>query len=174
MPEVPGEYARGDIDEESLTEVGSAIDAAQEQLVALDTATTEMRSIRTQLDALRPAADLAVGAYAATFAGSAQAASTEYPDADDALQTALVEAAARVGSTNLWGTAGVTTLESYRDAFTAVAADQLRIEMQREQDARQSTRRPVTEQTTPSADPTDPPVETPPDTGNPPEGEGTP
>lgn len=172
VPEAPAEYERGDIDEESLAEVGSAIDSAQEQILALDAATTEMRSIRTQLDALRPPADAAVTAYAATFAGNAEAAASRYPDADEALQTALVEAAAQVGSTSLWGAAGATTLEAYRDAFAAVAADQLRVEIERQQGTRRSSPRTDAEETTPPADTTDPGSETP-DPGTS-DGEGTP
>lgn len=178
VPKVPAEYRRGDIDEESLEDVGSAIDGAQEKLVALDGVTTEMRSIRTQLDALRPPADAAVAAYAATFPGSAEAAKSGFPDADDALQALLAEAAARVGASGLWGAAGVTALEGYRDAFVSVAADQAQVDAEQEQSTRQTTRRTDTQQTAPPSDtttPTDPPVtETPPDTETPPEGEGTP
>ncbi|KJQ55095.1 hypothetical protein [Microbacterium sp. SA39] len=186
VPEVPAEYSRGDIDDESLEDVAKAIDTAQERLLALDSATAEMRSIRTQLDALRPPAELAVATYAATFAGAADAAISRYPDADASLHTALTEAAARIGAGGLWGVAGEAALASYRDAFVAVAADQLRVdieradEREREQDNRQPARRPDSQQTTPPEDTTEQPppvVETPldPDTGTtPPEGDGTP
>lgn len=180
VPKLPAEYRRGDIDEESLEDVGSAIDRAQEKLVALDGATTEMRSIRTQFDALRPPADAAVAAYAASFAGAAEAAKSAHPEADEALKARLSEAAARIGATGLWGPGGATALQGYHDAFVAVVADQARVdaEQEQEQSSRETARRPVTEETTPPADPTtptDPPApETPVDPETPPEGEGTP
>ncbi|MGV2903714.1 hypothetical protein ACNPM4_18745, partial [Microbacterium sp. AGC62] len=63
VPELPAEYARADIDEDSLVEVGGAIDGVQERLVAMDDATAEARAVRERFDALRPTADVAVDAY---------------------------------------------------------------------------------------------------------------
>ena len=176
VPKLPAEYQRGDIDEESLEDVGSAIDRAQEKLVALDGATTEMRTIRAQFDALRAPADAAVAAYAASFAGAAEAAKSTYPEADEALKARLTEAAVRIGVSGLWGPGGAAALQGYHDAFVALAADQARVDVEQEQSSRETTRRPDVQETEPPADetvPTDPPVsEPPPET--PPEGEGTP
>ncbi|WP_205814351.1 hypothetical protein, partial [Microbacterium sp. K35] len=66
VPALPAEYRRAEIDENSLVDVGQAIDDAQGDLDALDQATAEMRTIRTAFDALRPAATPAVTAYLAS------------------------------------------------------------------------------------------------------------
>lgn len=157
VPELPAEYTRADIDEDSLVEVGGAIDSAQEQLVALDAATAEMRALRAQVDSLRPAAETAVATYATTFAAAAEAAEARYPDADEALRGELTAAAAAVGSANLWEAAGIAALERYRDAYVAVAADQLRVEIEAEQN--QGGQQPGFDpqpQPQPSEEPTDP------------------
>ncbi|WP_435743041.1 hypothetical protein [Microbacterium sp. PMB16] len=133
VPDLPAEYLRPDLDEDSLVEVGSAIDAAQGQLVAADAALAATRGVRTQLDALRPTAETAVSAYAASFAGAAQRSIARYPDAAEELHVTLTDAAAIVGSANLWSPAGIAALEDYRDALVAVAADQVRFEIDRGQ-----------------------------------------
>lgn len=133
VPELPTDYVREAIDEDSLVEVGGAIDEVQERLVAMDDATAQARAVREQLDALRPAADAAVDAYAASFVPAARAALDRYPDAEESLRTAVTDAAARVASTDLWAAEARTVLGAYRDAFLALAADQLRFEIEREQ-----------------------------------------
>ncbi|WP_226532009.1 hypothetical protein [Microbacterium paraoxydans] len=132
VAELPAEYARGQIDEDSLVQVGGAIDGVQERLVALDEATAEARALRGQLDALRPAASRAVDAYAASFVTAADAAVGRYPDGEEALRTAVSDAAARVVSADLWSAEGRSALTAYRDAFVSLVADQLRFEIERE------------------------------------------
>jgi hypothetical protein len=177
VPALPAEYSRGDIDEESLEDVAGAIDTAQERLLALDAATADMRAIRTELDALRPPAEAAVATYAGTFAGAAEAAKDRYPDADEALHVAMAEAAAGISATGLWGPAGEAALARYRDAFVAVAADQLRVdiereeEREREQNNRQNFPRPDPQESTPPEDSTEPPVEETPTEPVPPPGD---
>lgn len=190
-PELPTEYVRADIDEDSLVAVGGAIDDVQERLVALDEATAGARALRAQLDALRPPADLAVSAYAASFAPTADAALARYPDAEQTLRAAVSDAAARIAATDLWAGDGRSVLAAYRDALVALAADQLRVEIEREQP--EQTSRPRRQQsgtqTPPPGGSTDPapvdpvapvnpvepvePVE-PVDPGTSPEGGGTP
>lgn len=133
VPESPAEYVRAEIDEDSLVEVGGAIDGVQERLVALDEATAEARTVRSQLDALRPPAEAAVDAYAASFVPAADAAIARYPDAEQTLRTAASAAAARVASADLWTADGRSALAAYRDAYVALAADQLRFEIERAQ-----------------------------------------
>lgn len=133
VPELPAEYVRAEIDEDSLVEVGGAIDGVQERLVALDEATVEARAVRSQLDALRPTADAALSAYAASFVPAADAAIVRYPDGEESLRTAVSDAAARVASADLWTADGRSALAAYRDAYVALAADQLRFEIERAQ-----------------------------------------
>lgn len=187
VPDLPREYERPDIDEDSLVEVGGAIDGVQERLVALDEATAEARALRTQLDALRPPADAAVDALAASFGSMADAAVARYPDADEAMRVAVSDAAARIAGADLWGADGRAALAAYRDAFAALAAEQLRIEIEREaEDATQQWWPQNGTQTPPSSGTTDPtpvdpvvpvdPVEPvdPTDPETPPDGEKTP
>lgn len=188
VPELPTEYARADIDEDSLVAVGGAIDRAQECLVMLDEATAEARGLRSQLDALRPPAELAMDAYAASFAGAAGAAVARYPDGAEPMRTAVLDGAARIGAVDLWAPDGRSALLTYRDAFVALATDQLRVEIEREQDegAAPPRRQQNGTQTSPPGGSTDPtpvdpvvpvdpmdPVD-PVDPETPPESEGTP
>lgn len=161
-PELPSEYARPPIDEDSLTEVGSAIDGAQEQLVVLDALAVEMRGVQAQLEALRPTAETAVTAYAATFPAAAGAASDRYPDADEERRGGLTTAAAAVVTANLWEPAGVTALETYRTAYVVVAEGQLRVEIEREQQReqqRQQQNQQNQQQEEPAPDPSAPPAD---------------
>ncbi|MFJ2502909.1 hypothetical protein [Microbacterium sp. NPDC087592] len=193
VPELPAEYARADIDEDSLVEVGGAIDGVQERLVALDIATAEARAVRERFDALRPTADVAVDAYAASFVPAAAAAIARYPDAEESLRAAVTDAAARVAAADLWTVEGRSALAAYRDAFVALAADQLRFEIERDQREQADQWQPQQQQqqgdgtqnppTEGSADPgtgVTPPVTDPgsgdpdPGTDPPPDGEGTP
>lgn len=187
VPELPAEYSRPEIDEDSLAEVGSAIDAAQEQLILLDAANGEVRAIETQVQALRAPAEQVMSTFAATFPGAAQAANDRYPDAEEALRVALTDAAARVAGADLWEPANVATLSVYRDAFGAVAADQMRVEIerqnqlqleeeQRQRDQQQNQQQPEQEQSPPTEGETEPPADgtdpgTEPGTEPPPEGD---
>lgn len=194
LPELPAQYARADIDEDSLVEVGGAIDGVQERLVAMDDATAEARAVREKFDALRPTADVAVDAYAASFVPAAAAAITRYPDGEESLRTAVTDAAARVAAADLWTAEGRSALAAYRDAYVALAADQLRFEIEREQREDMNQWQPQQQQqqqgdgnqTPPTEGSTDPgtgvtpPVtnpgggETDPGGETPPDGEGTP
>ncbi|WP_091035149.1 hypothetical protein [Microbacterium oxydans] len=194
VPELPTDYARADIDEDSLVEVGGAIDGVQERLVAMDDATAEARAVREKFDALRPTADVAVDAYAASFVPAAAAAIARYPDAEESLRAAVTDAAARVAAADLWTVEGRSALAAYRDAFVALAADQLRFEIERDQreDMNQwqpqqqqpqqgdGTQNPPTEGSTDPGTGVTPPVpnpgggETDPGGETPPDGEGTP
>jgi hypothetical protein len=191
VPELPAGYVRDDIDEDSLVEVGGAIDGVQERLVAMDDATAEARAVREQLDALRPTADPAVKAYAASFGPAAQAALARYPDAEESLRTAVTDAAVRVASADLWAADARSVLSAYRDAYVALAADQLRFEIEREQREQAEQWQPQEQQgdgnqTPPTDGTTDPGAgvtppatdpgsgETDPGTDPPPDGEGTP
>ena len=194
VPELPAEYARADIDEDSLVEVGGAIDGVQERLVAMDDATAEARAVRERFDALRPTVDEAVAAYAASFVPAAAAAIARYPDGEESLRAAVSDVAARVAAADLWSAEGRSALAAYRDAYVALAADQLRFEIEREQreDANQwrpqqqqqqsgdGNQTPPTEGSTDPGTGVTPPVTNPgggePDPGGetPPDGEGTP
>ena len=174
VPELPAEYRRADIDEDSLVDVGRAIDEAQDDLDVLDQATAEMRTIRTAFDALRPAATPPVTAYLASFVPAAAEATAEQQRAEESFRTAVTDAAAAVAAADPWTTAGQAALATYRDAFAALLDDQLRaeIEQQRADTQRRQGGQSDGQQDQPSDGATPPPTDTNPGTGGetPPEG----
>lgn len=175
VPEAPAEYRRGEVDEDSLVEVGGAIDAAQERLEVLDGETAEMRTVRGTLDALRPAAAPALTAFADSFVRSAESATEERPGAGEPFRVAVTQTAAAAAAADPWTADAQTAYAAYRDAFGALVDDQLRAERE-EADRRAAEQQPSFPQnpqnggTTPP-DPIESPAPTDPDTQ---EGEGTP
>ncbi|MEV8170018.1 hypothetical protein [Microbacterium sp. NPDC077486] len=175
VPEAPAEYRRGEVDEDSLVEVGGAIDAAQERLEVLDGETAEMRTVRGTLDALRPAAAPDLTAFADSFVRSAESATEERPGAGEPFRVAVTQTAAAAAAADPWTADAQTAYAAYRDAFGALVDDQLRAERE-EADRRAAEQQPSFPQnpqnggTTPP-DPIESPAPTDPDTQ---EGEGTP
>ncbi len=168
IPEAPAEYRRGEVDENSLVEVGGAIDAAQEWLETLDGATADLRAVRATLDALRPASGPALAAFADSFVPSAESATEERPGAEEDLRMAVTQSAAAAAAADPWTADAQTAYAAYRDAFGAVVDDQLRVE--REESDRRTARQqqnfpqnPGTGGTTPP-DPVESPVPTEPGT----------
>ncbi|WP_149084562.1 hypothetical protein [Microbacterium sp. 1S1] len=175
VPDAPAEYRREELDEDSLVEVGSAIDEAQEHLVALDRETVEMRAVRTRLDGLRPAAEPALTAFTASFVPSAETATDERPGAEESFRVAVTQTAATISAADPWSAEAQTAYAAYRDAFRALVEDQVRAERE-EADRRAQEQQPVFPQNPPDEGTGEPePVDTAapaePDTQ---EGEGTP
>lgn len=176
IPEAPAEYRRGDVDEDSLVEVGGAIDAAQERLEALDRETTDMRTIRGALDALRPDAAPALAAFAGSFIPSAESATQERPRAGEPFRVALTRTAEAAAAADPWTADAQTAYAAYRDALGALVEDELRLEREEEADRRAAEQQPSFPQNpgTGGATPPDPiesPAPTEPDTQD---GDGTP
>lgn len=175
IPAAPAEYRRGDVDEDSLVEVGGAIDAAQERLEALDRETADMRTARGALDALRPAAAPALAAFADSFVPSAESATEERPGAGEPFRVAVTQTADAAAAADPWSADAQTAYAAYRDAFGALVEDQLRAERE-EADRRAAEQQqsfpqnPGTGGTTPP-DPVESPAPTEPDTQD---GDGTP
>ncbi len=177
IPAAPAEYRRGDVDEDSLVEVGGAIDAAQERLEALDRETADMRTVRGALDALQPAAALALAAFADSFVPSAESATEERPGAGEPFRVAVTQTADAAAAADPWSADAQTAYAAYRDAFGALVEDQLRAERE-EADRRAAEQQqqpsfpqnPGTGGTTPP-DPVESPAPTEPDTQD---GDGTP
>lgn len=175
VPEAPAEYRRGQVDEDSLVEVGGAIDKAQERLEGLDRETADMRTVRGTLDALRPATSPALTAFAASFIPAAERATRERQDVEEPFLVAVTQTAEAAASADPWTAEARAAYAAYRDAFAALIDDQLRAERE-EADRRAAEQRPSSPGNPPNRDtaPSDPvesPVPTEPD-GE--EGDGTP
>ncbi|WP_102194379.1 hypothetical protein [Microbacterium aurantiacum] len=172
LPESVDPYVRGDIDEDSLSEVGVAIDAAQAQLASLDEVTAELRDDRTALDALDAQHVANLEALAVSFTALGAKAIEDNPDADAVLRDAVSNAAAHVVSTKLSGVEGAAAVTAFRDAVVALVTDQAvadedraeaeRRERENRQQNQQPAPTPTEEPVPPPVDPTTPPVEEPP------------
>ncbi|MBN6190653.1 hypothetical protein JQN58_27720 [Aneurinibacillus sp. BA2021] len=175
VPELPAEYRRAEIDENSLVDVGQAIDDAQGDLDALDQATAEMRTIRTAFDALRPAATPAVTAYLASSVPAAAEATADRQRAEESFRTAVTDAAAQVAASDPWTPGGQAALVAYRDAFAALLDDQFRAEVEQERadTQRRQGGQSGGQQDQPSDGSTPPPPTDPGTGGDTPPGDGT-
>lgn len=130
---LPAAYTRGDVDEGLLTEVGSAIDAAQLHLTILDEARTAVRTVEEAIRTKQAAFEGSLTAFAATFTTVAQHAIAENPDADQELKDAVAAAAQALTQVDLMTAEGLAALHSYRDAVFALASDQVRADREREE-----------------------------------------
>lgn len=178
LPSLPEDYARGDVDTESLSEVAAAIDAAQVRLSEIDRVSAQVRELRTAVDTRATAFGAQLTTFTATFPGLAQKAIDENPDAEQQLKDAVTAAGASVAASDLLIEGGAASLGAYRDAVVAlvagqVHADRVREEEEREQEERERRERERQQEqspspspsptepapgdpTTPPADPTDP------------------
>ena len=141
LPALPEPYERGDVDTDSLTEVGAAIDQAQVALTALDGATAEMRAARTTVEDLIAAYEQQRATFAATFSGRSTQILEEAPDAASERRDAVSTAAAQIVSTSLTGADGIAGLAIFRDAVVAVLDQQARIDVEAEAQAERERER---------------------------------
>jgi hypothetical protein len=145
LPASPEPYQRKRVDEGSLTEVASAIDAAQLHLTKLDDATAAVRTLRSDVQARADAFDVQLKAFAATFVPTAKAAIDDHPDAGAKSRDALTRAAEAAAAADLTTPDGAAALQSYRTALVDLVADQVyqdrvREEAQRREEEEQRRR----------------------------------
>lgn len=146
LPALPDPYTRKAFDEGSLTEVASAIDAAQLHLTKLDDATAAVRMLREAVQARADAFDAQLTTFAATFVPTAKAAIEDHPDARSKTRDALTAAAEAVSAADLKTPEGAAALQAYRTAMVDLVADQVyqdrvREEEQRRQEEEEQRRR---------------------------------
>lgn len=173
LPTLPDAYDRKAFDEESLTEVASAIDAAHLHLTKLDDATAAVRTLREEVQARADAFDAQLTTFAATFVPTANTAIEGHPDARSKSRDALTAAAQAVAASDLKTLEGAAALQTFRTAMVDLVADQVyqdrvREEEQRRQEEEQRRReqqqnRPSNPNPDPSPSPT--PTDTPVDPG---------
>ncbi|MEV4773875.1 hypothetical protein [Microbacterium sp. LWH12-1.2] len=176
LPEPVDPYVRNDIDEDSLSEVGVAIDDAQAQLAELDAATAELREGRTKVEDLDAQHATTLEGLAASFTALGIKAIEENPDAEAPLRDAVTAAAAHVVSSKLGGAEGAAAVTAYRDAVVALVTDQAITEEERAEAARRERQNrqqnqepdptPTEEPVVPNPEPTAPPVEGDPEIGD--------
>jgi hypothetical protein len=136
LPAPPREYQRKHIDEVSLTEVASAIDAAQQHLTKLDDATASVRTIRSEVQSRADAFDAQLSAFAATFIPTAKTAVEKHPDAREKTKESLTAAAKAVAAADLKTPDGAAALQAYRVALVDLVADQVYQDRVREEEQR--------------------------------------
>lgn len=185
LPEIPAVYTRADFDEDSLSAVGAAINAVQEELAAVDAAAGEVRAARAEVDALAATLATQLTTFAATFPGVSVAALDANDEAEEQFRQTVTNAGAAVAAADLTTPAGLATLSAYRQSVIDLVADNVRAVREREEaeaEAEAEARRnnsgsgrpndggesnptdpttPPTEPTTPPTEPTDPPVDPP-------------
>lgn len=186
VPTPPAEYERRTVDEESLADVAAAIDSAQQQLVEIDTAMAALRATRTEVQTLKTSYTQALQGFASSFPVAAAVTVAAFPDAVEALRSAVTAAAGQVAASDLALPSAATVLARYRDGVVALATDQVRVERERIDAERREQNRGTGGQAPPSAPeptqpppvepdpPVDPPVDPPTDPETPPDGNGTP
>lgn len=127
LPDLPRQYTRGTIDEESLESVGEAIDRVHLRSADVAAVTEELRTVRKSFDTLTDAYNAQLATFAATFTANAVAELEANTSAGDDFRNAVTAAAAKIVATPLDGTAGVSALNAYRGAVLALRAEDLRV-----------------------------------------------
>lgn|GEM_PF-1503305 len=171
VPEELPEWATPKADEQSLSSVAAAIDEVSTRAALVDEQTSELRSVRQNVENAAVGFTAGVDAFRAGVGTSALRELEDAPDARQELRDAVTLAATTAGAADLTTEAGVATLVAYRDAVRALRAGQTvaaeEAEREREANAnRNSSDRTQTQtptgpgtETTPPTDPTAPPVD---------------
>lgn len=133
VPGAPTLYERGNVDTGSLQSVGDAIDRVQESSDAVDAAAEEVRTARAKVDELAATFTKRLAAFAASFAGDAQAEAEAFPVADQEFRDAVIAAAAAIEATPVNTPEGAKALRAYRDAVIALHDDDYRARVAEEE-----------------------------------------
>lgn len=168
IPPLPEPYEHSTVDDDSLVDVGAAIDRAQQQLADVDRATADLRETRAQLRDHEVAFAAQLATFAGTFRSAAEKMIADHPDASPKYKDAVSTAVNAVAAADLRTDPGLQTLAQYRDAVFAlvgaqVYADRVREEQRQREDRerveREQGQRPSLPGGRPS--PTQPPPEEP-------------
>lgn len=167
LPEAVERYERPRLDEDSLGEVGAAIDEVREASVSVDEAVAEVRDARATVEALGATFATALQAYAATFAPLAEEEVEDNSLARQSVRDAVTVAAGSVAASLPNGAPGAALLVAYRDAVLALRDGDDRAAEEAEREAtrdRQNVRRTQPNPTPTEQTPVDPGTEVPPPT----------
>ena len=110
LPALPEPYERPAIDEDSLADVGAAIDEVHVLSAALAEPTEQMHALRSVVTDLRDRFVAQVAAFGATFPAWAQSVVDENDEADQSFRDALTAAAAAVPAGQADGLLGIEAM----------------------------------------------------------------
>ncbi|MCR2793535.1 hypothetical protein NQ156_10725 [Microbacterium sp. zg.Y625] len=110
LPELPAPYSRPAIDEDSLADVGAAIDDVQARAAEMAEPTERMHALRGAVTDLRDRFVEQVAAFGATFPAWAATVNAENDQADQSFRDALTAAAAAVPSGQAGGLLGIEAM----------------------------------------------------------------
>lgn len=162
IPTLPEPYERAELDDESLSQVGSAIDDAQLHLSELDTATAALRTSREEVRAATATFAAETSRFAQSYLATAQRLTDEHDAAGDDAQVAVSDAAGALAGADLLSEQGVAALSTYAAAVSEMLDENLRVLLEREAREREE-RRNQTVDPTPvqpgTGEPTDPPTD---------------
>lgn len=126
LPDMPSAYRRGDVDLDSLAEVGAAIDSVRTHRDGITSATADIRELRQQIAGLSDGLKVAMTAFGATLSASAEQINTANPDARQQFRDAVAVTAGIVVAELQQGGLGTGPLSSYAAAVQALRDDQVR------------------------------------------------
>ncbi|MGX1793240.1 hypothetical protein ACWIDW_09920 [Microbacterium sp. NPDC055312] len=182
LPSLPEPYEHSTVDDDSLVDVGAAIDRAQQHLADVDSATAALRDVRSHLRDHEAAFAAQLGVFAGSFRTAAERMIADHPDASPKYKDAVTAAASAVAAADLRTDLGRQALAQYRDAVFAlvgaqVYADRVREEqrqrVEREQiEGESRPQRPSIPGPAPTQPPPDEPMPSEPEPTQPPSGPG--
>ena len=126
LPVAPAPYQRPAIDEDSLSDVGGAIDAVRIDSVVLGDLTADLREIRGSLITLEQSFLAQMQTFATTIPPAAAAVNGENADAEQTFRDAVTGTAAAMAAVMNSAKAGSTEATAYVAAVGALRADQAR------------------------------------------------
>ena len=126
LPELPAAYTRPALDEDSLAEVGAAIDHVQSLADEIAQPAQQLQALRVTVTDLRERFIAQVAAFGATFPAWAETVTAENPDADESFREAVTAAAAAVPAAQAGGMLGVEAMVALPPLVEALREDQQR------------------------------------------------
>ncbi|WCD92900.1 hypothetical protein [Microbacterium sp. nov. GSS16] len=140
LPPLPEPYEHSTVDDDSLVDVGAAIDRAQQHLADVDRLTAELRETRAQLRDHEAAFAAQLGVFAGSFRTAAEKVIAEHPDATSKYKDAVTTAVGAVAAADLRTDSGRQTLAQYRDAVFALVGSQVYANRVREEQRQREER----------------------------------
>lgn len=120
VPEALAPYRRGQIDEDSLASVGTAIDSANEQLSALEPVVAEVETARAALTVADDTFAAALSAFTGSIPPFAALLVEDNPAVEVEITDAVTATASAVAAADLMTATGVSAISPYTDAVATM------------------------------------------------------